>query len=454
MYISNEKNVKIRTPSGWQPFGGVLIDSNKKNGKQISTADFNIKVSDDHIIKTVLGDKKARQITLSDTIITQQGPKKVLSLSNTILNGSYEIVNAKSHYIYANGIVNHNCDEFAFVKPNIQETFWTAISPTLSTGGGCMIASTPNGDSNKFAEIWYTAIAQMREGNTTADDFHPMEIKWNDVPGRGEEFKQGVIKKEGLNHWLQEYECKFISSDNLLVDTNTLDRLNELVSAPYFTSQKHKIQFWEPVKANKQYIVAVDPATGTSKDYSVISIFDFPQLNQIAMYRSNSMSSPELYVILTDLLKAIEASGGSSYVSVENNGVGEGMISLYLTDSNFPKNATFISETTTKMGFTTTNKSKFMTCLVLKDLIENDEIGVRSPTLLKELKTYVRRGASYSGQVGSTDDCVSSLLIMIRIVEHLTKFDMSAFNLFYTNRHQRASNMVSLTRNDLREGMR
>ena len=33
-------------------------------------------------------------------------------------------------------------DEFAFVEPNIAKEFWTSLSPTLSTGGKCIITST------------------------------------------------------------------------------------------------------------------------------------------------------------------------------------------------------------------------------------------------------------------------------------------------------------------------
>ena len=36
------------------------------------------------------------------------------------------------------------CDEFAFVNPpNKAKEFWTALSPTLATGGKCIITSTP-----------------------------------------------------------------------------------------------------------------------------------------------------------------------------------------------------------------------------------------------------------------------------------------------------------------------
>jgi hypothetical protein len=48
-------------------------------------------------------------------------------------------------------------DEFAFVPPRIAKEFWTALSPTLSTGGACIVTSTPNSDDDTFALIWAEA---------------------------------------------------------------------------------------------------------------------------------------------------------------------------------------------------------------------------------------------------------------------------------------------------------
>lgn len=450
MYTHNTQNLKIRTPYGWESFSGILYDNITKPGVIVTTKNTKITVGTYHLIKT--NDhtfKQAKDLSLESIIQTKYGFEQITSLELTTLFGSYEIINTETHEVMVNGVCNHQCDEFAFVKNNIQEKFWTSISPTLSTGGSCLIASTPNGDSNKFADIWFTALAAEKENSITEEDFVPMQIDWNEVPGRGEEFKQAIIKKEGLTHWLQEYECDFISSDNLLIDTNKLKLLNAQVDAPFFTSKKHKIQFWDKFRPNKQFIVGIDPATGNGKDFSVISIFEFPSLMQVALYRSNTLSSAEIYVILTDLLKAIEAAGGISFVSVENNGVGEGIISLYQIDEYFPESAKFINETDKKLGFTTSVKSKWMSCLVLKDMLENDDITILSPMMLKELKTYVRKGTSYCAQAGGTDDCVSSLLIVIRILERMTKFDPLAHNKFYTERHNRATNTVSLTRSDI-----
>ncbi len=74
-------------------------------------------------------------------------------------------------------------DEFAFVPNNIADEFWTSITPTLATGGDCIMSSTPNGDINIFAQIWRGALVDV-------NGFYPIEVKWDQPPGRGEVFKE------------------------------------------------------------------------------------------------------------------------------------------------------------------------------------------------------------------------------------------------------------------------
>ena len=83
-------------------------------------------------------------------------------------------------------------DEMAFVKTRIAEEFWTAISPTLATGGKCIITSTPNGDEDTFAQIWYAANNTLDEfGNERSDGvgsngFKAFKALWNQHPDRDE----------------------------------------------------------------------------------------------------------------------------------------------------------------------------------------------------------------------------------------------------------------------------
>lgn len=91
-------------------------------------------------------------------------------------------------------------DEFAFVKPGIQDEFWTSIAPTLSTGGSCIMTSTPNGDSNIFAQVW-------RGAQVGSNGFAPFYVAWDEPPGRDHKFKENEIGRIGERRWKQEYEC-------------------------------------------------------------------------------------------------------------------------------------------------------------------------------------------------------------------------------------------------------
>lgn len=68
-----------------------------------------------------------------------------------------------------------------------------------NTGGSCIISSTPNGNSNRFAQMW-------REANNDGE-FVPTHVPWNAPPGRDEDFKKQQISILGKRKWLQEYEC-------------------------------------------------------------------------------------------------------------------------------------------------------------------------------------------------------------------------------------------------------
>lgn len=91
-------------------------------------------------------------------------------------------------------------DEFAFVHPTVQEEFWGSISPTLATGGSCIITSTPNGDKDIFSRLW-------RGAQSNANGFKPIFVNWDEAPDRDDEFKRTEIGKIGEQRWLQEYEC-------------------------------------------------------------------------------------------------------------------------------------------------------------------------------------------------------------------------------------------------------
>lgn len=329
-------------------------------------------------------------------------------------------------------------DEFAFVKPGVQDEFWTSILPTLSTGGNCIMSSTPNGDSDLFATLWRAAQVQNgmefedEDGNTEILTFTPMYIKWNDPPGRDERFKREQIALIGEHKWKQEYECQFLSSDALLIDSVVLAQLTPRIEKVKPIQTIKDVFFWKDIVPNGTYLVGVDPATGAGGDFSVLTVFEFPSMEQVAEYRSNTMSSPFMYKLLKNVLNHLEKHNATIYFSVENNGVGEGIISLYENDENPPAMSEFISETgQNRRGLTTTKKTKMRACLNLKELLEGGNLKINSLLLLKELKSYVRRLGSYSAQRGSTDDAISATLVVVRLLDEISAYEQAAFDKLY-----------------------
>lgn len=320
------------------------------------------------------------------------------------------------------------CDEFAFTdkgngnsENSVSEAFWTSISPTLATGGKCIIASTPNGDDNLYATLW-------RGAESGSNGFGHLMVTWDKVPGRDEEFRKKEVAKIGEEKFNQEYACHFISSDPLLFNSTFLSNY-KLESQPVPDSRG--VLFFEEIVQHKSYLIAIDPATGNGQDYSVIIVYSFPDLHQVAEYRSNSMSSVELYNVLKYLLKTIMSKRVEiCYWSFENNGVGEGVLALYESDDKPVEYGELVSESGKKrVGFYTSGKSKLKSCITFKSLFEKYKIKVRSRNTLSEMKNYIRRNGTYAARGGSTDDTISAHLILIRMLEDIMQYEEAVYNI-------------------------
>jgi hypothetical protein len=137
--------------------------------------------------------------------------------------------------------------------------------------------------------------------------------------------------------------------------------------------------------------------------------------------------------MLTEIQTA--APDAEIYWSVENNTLGEAALVVIneMGEENIP--GTFISESrragstrTYRRGFTTTNKSKLAACSKFKHWIETDKMEIASNTLLREVKTFIARGASYSAKDGETDDLVMATLLVVRVAQQVAQYDETTYN--------------------------
>lgn len=102
-------------------------------------------------------------------------------------------------------------DEFAFVRPKIAKEFWTSLSPTLSTGGKCIITSTPNNDDDQFAQIWNQANKTIDSfGNDLGvgtNGFKGIKFTWDYHPERDQLWADAEMSKIGEERFKREHLC-------------------------------------------------------------------------------------------------------------------------------------------------------------------------------------------------------------------------------------------------------
>jgi hypothetical protein len=329
-------------------------------------------------------------------------------------------------------------DEFAFVRPTIAKEFWTSISPTLATGGKCIITSTPNSDEDQFAQIWKDANKKVDEfGNPTElgkNGFSAFKAHWREHPDRDDKWADEERSKIGDERFRREHELEFIIDEETLISSLKL-------AAMYSRDPEYKmgqVRWFKRPRRGNIYCVALDPSLGTGGDPAAIQVYEAGTTTQIAEWRHNKTVIPDQIKLLAEICRHINEETGESkniYFSLENNTIGEAaLISLAeFGEENIP--GTMLTEAKTmgngrryRRGFNTTNKTKLAACSKLKNLLESGKMTIYSSSLISELKTFIANGGSYAAKAGETDDLVMSSLLAVRMFQHLQSYHLDLDN--------------------------
>ena len=325
------------------------------------------------------------------------------------------------------------CDEFAFVRPTIASEFWTSITPTLATGGKCIITSTPNSDEDQFAQIWRGANNTFdSNGNETelgVNGFKAFRSKWEEHPERDEKWADQMRSQLGEERFRREMECEFIIYDETLINPLTLVEMSGLDPI----ERQGQVRWYKRPSRDATYIVALDPSLGTGSDPAAIQVFEVPGLMQVAEWCDNKTSVQRQVVILKEICQYLTDCVGTQnnvYYSVENNTLGEAALVAIaeVGEENIP--GQFLTEpkrvgggSRQRKGFTTTNKTKLAACSKLKSLVETKRMHIASRALISELKSFIASGNSYAAKIGEHDDLVMSTLLALRMMQMLQSYD-------------------------------
>jgi hypothetical protein len=348
----------------------------------------------------------------------QQGVVEWNKHSIQLENGSKVTVASTSSSSARGG--THNVvilDEFAFVPANLAEDFFSSVFPTISAGTNTklVVISTPNG-LNLFYKMWMDSV-------NNRNTYVRVEAKWNEVPGRDEEFKKQIMANFAGNkeaRWSAEFEVEFLGSDNTLLSPSALASLvyNEPVMK---TTDGFKI--YEPPIEKHLYTICVDPSQGIDLDYHAVTVIDctkFPY-KVVAVYRNNQLS-PQL---LSNIIHKIAKQYNNAYTLIENNDPTGDSIATSLVEELEYEHLIYVSCSTQKHGqkadggFSGRSRKgvkmsyqiKNYGCSVLKDFIENRKIIVNDFDIVSEFSTFVKTKNTYAASEGNHDDVVMSLVV-------------------------------------------
>jgi hypothetical protein len=323
-------------------------------------------------------------------------------------------------------------DEFAFVEPNIAKEFWTSLSPTLSTGGKCIITSTPNTDEDQFADIWFGANKLVdANGNETEigqNGFRPYISTWSAHPDRDQAWADSERAALGEDRFLREHECQFITFEETLINPVKLAQ----IESKQPIRKTGQVRWYSEIRADMTYVVSLDPSMGTGGDNAAIQVLELPTLVQVAEWSSNRTPIEDQVRTMKSILEELYQKGKPEiYWSVESNSLGEAALVVIRDtgEENFPgtmlhdpKNR-LQGKTGRRAGFVTTNKSKLEACAKLKFLIESGRMKLNSKGLLSELKVFVSRANTYEARIGQTDDLIMSMILAVRMTDFISTWD-------------------------------
>lgn len=343
-------------------------------------------------------------------------------------------------------------DEFAFVADNIQEEFWSAVSPTLaSSGGSCIITSTPNTEYDQFAKIWKESNTFVDEENgiykdendTGINDFKGIMVTWDKHPDRDEEWARKEEYKIGTSKFLREYNCEFVSYQETLINGLKLQEISrQTVRDPVRVtgSDKGAVQWFKDVEYGMTYAVALDPAGGTGGNDAAIQVYELPTLRQVAEWRDNETSIPDqirlMYKILNELAYRMEERGAVNvedhlFWTIESNNIGEAgvLVIKNFGIDNFPGqiiNEPRRTRGKIRVGLTTSKSTKKTACFSMQKLMETFRLEVASRHLHKQLNDFIKQGIEegvYKAKNGTKDDLVSATLLIVRMIDIIAKFE-------------------------------
>jgi len=313
-------------------------------------------------------------------------------------------------------------DEAAFIDRI--DTIWAAASQTLSTGGQCIVLSTPNGVGNWFHRTWMDAEDGLNE-------FNFIKLHWTVHPERNQEWRDDQDKLLGPTMAAQECDTEFITSGQGVIDGIILEeyRTKQVKDPIEKRGIDSNVWIWESPNYTKDYIVCADVSRGDATDYSAFHIIDIESLEQVAEYKGR-LSTRDYGNLLVNM--SIEYN--NALLVVENNNIGWAAIQqiidrgydnlFYMSkDLQYVDTHKQVNNKINRMeqqlvpGFTLTQKTRPLIIAKLEEFFRDRAVTVYSQRLIDELFVFIYNGQRAEAMSGYNDDLVMAYAMGLWIRE-------------------------------------
>ena len=301
-------------------------------------------------------------------------------------------------------------DEAAHVP--VADEIYTSAMPTLSTGGSCIIYSTPNGIGNLFHKIF-------SEAESGKNEFVPTTLPYYVHPEYDEDWFESITKNMNEQKISQEYLCNFLQSGQSVFAAKDMKRIFDNLKEPeYKTGFDRNLWIWKTCQEGRSYLISADAARGDGEDYSVFHVIDTKTTEIVAEYQGK---------IPTDIFAEVLFNAGREYgncmITVENNSVGFAVLQK-LEEKEYPNiyysrksSHEFVEQYEAQArndviaGFTTSTKTRPLIINKMEEFIRNQMVKINSKRLYHEMETFVWNLGKPIAQRGYNDDLIMACAI-------------------------------------------
>jgi hypothetical protein len=315
---------------------------------------------------------------------------------------------------------------FLKVSPTIFRDLQNSLIPTLSSGQNSQIiyCSTSFG-KNHYYNLFVGALATVMKLDGQ-NGIIPLEFTYKDIPERNTiEWEKEQIQKLGKEGHAQENMSKFLSVSGTLINGLFLSQIQEKIPIEdeYIIDSLNEyanyVSIYETPQENEIYIIVVDPneSNGELQD---IKSKSKPNAMGIQIIKVTNIDlgweqvatvyipgeSPVHYLELAPISYLLAKYYNNAVLFIENNISGKEIGNKIFTDYLYDK---VFSEKENIFGYRL-KQNKLMLCKMLKIMLENRLLKIYDNLTILQLKSFIKRGKSYSAMAGYEDDLITPLV--------------------------------------------